>query len=299
MFRRPTTAIFARLTSRPTTSTRLYCAQAPKGKNVRAGGSSTSSGGRGPISWAALVLFAAGGTGALAYYAREKERRMQGKKNNSPKTIFHLKTILTRTLEVMKPRAVGRASIGGPFELTNGHDGKKVNESLLLGHWSLVYFGFVQCPDICPAELSKVGEALGILEKQGVRVSSKQNDGADLMPIFISIDPERDSPKQSAEYAQCFHEEFVGLSGTMEEVKKTAKAYRVYYSKDDEEKEDYLVDHSIITYLMDPSGEFSEFYGKNTSSVEMATKIRAQMIGNQKNSLFYDKNRASNQKINE
>lgn len=180
----------------------------------------------------------------------------------------------------MKPRTVGRASIGGPFELTSGNTGEIVTESLLDGHWSLVYFGFVQCPDICPAELSKVGEALAMLEKQGVRVSNqKVNDTRNLMPIFISIDPERDTPQKSAEYAQCYHEEFVGLSGTLDQVKKTAKAYRVYYSKDDEEKDDYLVDHSIITYLMDPDGEFSEFYGKNSSAVEIASRIRAQMLG--------------------
>ncbi len=217
------------------------------------------------------------------YLGRVEQRhsRIMREKKNAEWKVRHrfppisVHTDENRRVEVMKPRVVGRASIGGAFELTSG-DGQTVTESLLDGHWSLVYFGFVQCPDICPAELSKVGEALGMLEKQGVRVSSKK-DG-DLMPIFISIDPERDTPQKSAEYAQCFHEEFVGLSGTLEQVKKAAKAYRVYYSKDDEEKEDYLVDHSIITYLMDPKGEFSEFYGKNTSAVEIASKIKAQML---------------------
>lgn len=176
----------------------------------------------------------------------------------------------------MKPRSVGRASIGGPFKLINGDDGKEVTEELLKGRWTLIYFGFVQCPDICPAELSKIGEALNILEKKGIRVTREEN--TQLQPIFISIDPERDSPEKSAEYAQCFHDSFMGLSGTLEDVKATAKGYRVYYSKDDEEKEDYLVDHSIITYLMDPSGEFSEFYAKNASAVEVAARIQAKMM---------------------
>jgi len=179
-------------------------------------------------------------------------------------------------VEVMKPRSVGRASIGGPFKLINGDDGKEVTEDVLLGRWTLIYFGFVQCPDICPAELSKIGEALNILEKKGIRVSRDKT--TQLQPIFISIDPERDSPEKSAEYAQCFHDSFMGLSGPLEDVKATAKAYRVYYSKDDEEKEDYLVDHSIITYLMDPSGEFSEFYAKNASAVEVAARIQAKMM---------------------
>lgn len=176
----------------------------------------------------------------------------------------------------MRPRSVGRASIGGPFELVGG-DGALVSEEMLLGHWSLIYFGFTECPDICPAELSKVGEALGILESHGVRVSSKPGE-ADITPVFISVDPERDSPQRADEYAKCYHEQFVGLSGSQEQVKKTAKAYRVYYTKDDDEAEDYLVDHSIITYLMDEKGEFSEFYGKNVSSIEMASRIEAKMM---------------------
>lgn len=182
--------------------------------------------------------------------------------------------------EVMRPRSVGRASIGGPFELVGG-DGKPVTEESLLGHWSLVYFGFTQCPDICPAELSKVGEALGILEDHGVYVNSNPNE-ADITPIFISVDPERDTPEKSDEYAKCFHEQFIGLSGSQEQVKKTAKAYRVYYTKDDDEAEDYLVDHSIITYLMDENGEFSEFYGKNVTAVEMAARIETKMLASKK-----------------
>lgn len=180
----------------------------------------------------------------------------------------------------MKPRSVGRASIGGPFELTDG-DGKTVTEADLLDQWALIYFGFTQCPDICPAELSKVGEALNILESHGVPVS-RTAKGA-VSPVFISVDPERDSPKASAEYAQCFHEAFRGFSGSIEQVKRTAKAYRVYYSKDDEEADEYLVDHSIITYLMDPSGEFCEFYGKNIAAPEMAARIEGKILAWRKN----------------
>lgn len=177
----------------------------------------------------------------------------------------------------MAPRAVGRASIGGPFSLIDGSSGKRVDESLLLGHWSLVYFGFTACPDICPAELSKVGEALGILEERGVRLGNEV-ENTDLVPIFITVDPERDTPKMCSEYAKVFHDSFIGLAGNEDEVRQAAKAYRVYYSKTDEESPEYLVDHSIITYLMDPRGEFREFYGKNTTAVEIASKIRGQMM---------------------
>lgn len=175
----------------------------------------------------------------------------------------------------MKPKSVGRASIGGPFELMDGK-GRLFTESDLLGRWNLIYFGFTMCPDICPAELTKIGDALNILQRDGIKVSAQQS--AMVTPVFISVDPERDSSERATEYAQAFHEAFIGLSGTLEQVQNAAKAYRVYYSKDDEDADEYLVDHSIITYLMDPQGNFSEFYGKNVAAPEMAARIEAKML---------------------
>lgn len=169
---------------------------------------------------------------------------------------------------------LGRAAIGGPFELIDG-DGKLFTEAELFGKWNLIYFGFTMCPDICPAELTKVAEALDILEKKGRKVSSEP--GA-VQPVFISVDPERDTPERSTEYARGFHTAFIGLSGSEEQVRQTAKAYRVYYSRDDAEGDEYLVDHSIITYLMDPAGEFREFYGKSSTAVEIAARIEQQML---------------------
>lgn len=176
--------------------------------------------------------------------------------------------------EVTKPRTIGKAAIGGAFELKDGK-GNTFTEKDLLGRWSLVYFGFTMCPDICPAELSKVSEALDILEKRGRKVSSEV--GA-LRPVFITVDPERDSPERTSEYAKAFHPAFVGLAGTEDEVRRAAKAYRVYYSRDEEEGDEYLVDHSIITYLMDPNGEFQEFYGQNSTAVEVAARIEQQLL---------------------
>lgn len=132
------------------------------------------------------------------------------------------------------------------------------------------------CPDICPEELTKVSEALAILEKHGRKVAPGPD--ATITPLFITIDPERDSPQRSAEYARGFHSGFVGLGGSLDQVRAAAKAYRVYFSKDDGAGDDYLVDHSIITYLMDPQGNFAEFYGKNSSAVEMAARIEAKML---------------------
>lgn len=180
----------------------------------------------------------------------------------------------------MSPKTIGRAAIGGPFTLVDEH-GNPFTEADLLGRWTLVYFGFTMCPDICPAELTKVGEALEMLEKRGRKVSAeKKAQGTNIItPVFISIDPERDSPERSAEYARGFHPAFVGVSGSVEQVTDVAKKYRVYFSKDETpgEEDDYLVDHSIITYLMDPSGEFQEFYGKNASAAEICSRIEAKI----------------------
>lgn len=175
----------------------------------------------------------------------------------------------------MRPKTIGKAAIGGPFELLD-KNGNIFTDSKLLGRWSLIYFGFTMCPDICPDELTKVSEALTTLTKHGRKVASGSD--ADLTPVFISIDPERDSCERTSEYAEAFHPAFVGLTGSLEQVQVAAKAYRVYFSKDETVGDDYLVDHSIITYLQDPAGEFSEFYGKNITAPEMAARIEAKML---------------------
>lgn len=190
---------------------------------------------------------------------------------------FFLKTItvLLSTIEISSPKTVGRAAIGGPFTLVDEH-GKPFTEEKLLGQWSVVYFGFTMCPDICPEEMTKLAEAFNIVEKHGHKVSS--TDKGSITPVFISIDPERDSPARAAEYARGFHPAFVGLGGSLEQVTDTAKKYRVYFSKDEGAGDDYLVDHSIISYLMDPNGEFQEFYGKTTTAVEIAGRMEAKII---------------------
>jgi len=132
------------------------------------------------------------------------------------------------------------------------------------------------CPDICPEELTKLAEALQILQKHDRPVGS--SDKSVITPVFISIDPDRDSPGRSDEYAKNFHDGFIGLSGSTDQVEATAKSYRVYFSKDETSGDDYLVDHSIITYLMDPKGNFSEFYGKNASAAEIAARIESKML---------------------
>ncbi|XP_065854803.1 protein SCO1 homolog 1, mitochondrial [Euphorbia lathyris] len=199
------------------------------GKSVRGG----------PVSWLSFLLLMVTGAGIILYYDKEKKR--------------HIEEINKASEAVKEGPAVGKAAIGGPFNLIN-HEGKNVTEKDFLGKWTLIYFGFTHCPDICPDELVKLAAAVDKI---------KEKAGFEIVPIFISVDPERDTVEQVREYVKEFHPKLVGLTGNPEEIKKAARAYRVYYMKTAEEDSDYLVDHSIVMYLMDPNMDFLKFFGKN------------------------------------
>lgn len=209
------------------------------------GGSQQSSGSEGkpvrggPVSWLSFLLLLATGIGIIFYYDNLKKR--------------HIEEISNASKAVKEGPSAGKAAIGGPFSLVN-HDGKRVTEKDFKGKWTLVYFGFTHCPDICPDELLKLAAAIDKI---------KEKAGIDIVPVFISVDPERDTIEQVREYVKEFHPKLVGLTGTPDEIKKVARAYRVYYMKTAEEDSDYLVDHSIVMYLMDPNMEFVKFFGKN------------------------------------
>ena len=175
---------------------------------------------------------------------------------------------------------VGQATIGGPFSLIESTTKKPFSDKNLLGKFSLLYFGFTHCPDICPDELEKLASAVDIASKKtGIQQG--------ILPVFITVDPERDGPHQVSAYVKEFHPRMVGLTGTTDAVKEAAKAYRVYYTKATlgevtgaeggggagAADEDYLIDHSIITYLVDPEGSFVTFYGKNYSDAEMGASL--------------------------
>ena len=141
----------------------------------------------------------------------------------------------------------GKALIGGPFTLTD-HTGKRVTEKDFLGKYMLVFFGFTHCPDICPSGLQVMSAAL---ERLGDKAK-------DVVPVFITLDPERDTPEKIGEYVKSFDARFVGLTGSKEEVAAAAKAYRVYYQfvPDEKNKGEYTIDHAAIIYLMGKDGEF-------------------------------------------
>jgi protein SCO1/2 len=167
----------------------------------------------------------------------------------------------------MRPRVEtsGRALIGGPFELV-GKDGSIVTDKVFRGKYMLVFFGYTHCPDICPAELQVMAAALDGLGK----------DADKIIPIFITVDPERDTPWVVADYVMNFGPRFVGLSGTPEQIAKAAKAYRVTYDKHQEEGagDNYSVDHSALAYLMGPDGEYITHIPYGTPAPKMTEILR-------------------------
>ncbi len=158
----------------------------------------------------------------------------------------------------------GKALIGGPFSLTD-HTGKPVTQDDFKGKLMLVFFGYTYCPDICPAELQVMSAALDALGADAEKVT----------PVFITVDPARDTVEQMASYVASFHPRLVGLTGSEEAVKQAAKAYRVYYAKaGDANSPDYLVDHSAFVYLMGRDGNYLTHFSYGTSAEKMAAGIR-------------------------
>lgn len=161
----------------------------------------------------------------------------------------------------------GDALVGGPFSLTN-QDGKRVTDQDFRGKYVLIFFGFTFCPDVCPSELQVMSAALDQLGPQGDKIQ----------PVFITIDPERDTPEAMKLYVSNFHPRMVGLTGSPEEIAAVAKAYRVYYAKakaaEGSAPGDYLMDHSTILYLMGPDGRFVKHFTYGTDVKTLADGLR-------------------------
>jgi cytochrome oxidase Cu insertion factor (SCO1/SenC/PrrC family) len=158
----------------------------------------------------------------------------------------------------------GSTLVGGPFTLTD-HTGRTVTEADYAGLHKIVYFGYTFCPDVCPTGLTVITEALDLLGEDAKRVK----------PLFITVDPERDTVAVMADYHQHFHPSFSNLTGTPEQIAAVARAYRVFYQKAEEKGgDDYLVDHSAITYLMAPGGGFLAHFGPETTPDQLARAIR-------------------------
>lgn len=170
---------------------------------------------------------------------------------------------LNRSFSVVDEASGGKALVGGPFELVN-QDGKAVTEKDFLGQNLLVYFGFTFCPDVCPTELAKISAAMEMLPAD-----------ANVTPIFITIDPERDGVAEVKSYVEAFHPKMVGLTGSLEQIRDVAKAYRVYYAKNTSNgATDYLMDHSSIIYFMGKDGEYIAHFTIESTPEEIAAKVK-------------------------
>jgi cytochrome oxidase Cu insertion factor (SCO1/SenC/PrrC family) len=172
---------------------------------------------------------------------------------------------LERILPTGGARAVGQATIGGPFTLTD-HRGRRVTDQEWRGKYTLVFFGFTFCPDVCPTALQVSAAALDKLGPKADRVA----------PLFISVDHERDTPEMLARYVSSFHPRLVGLTGSAEEIAAVTRSYRVYFKKvkDDKSGAAYTYDHSSIVYLMAPDGKFVTHFTHTTSADAMAAGIQ-------------------------
>ena len=161
--------------------------------------------------------------------------------------------------------AVAGADVGGPFTLVS-ETGQTVTDTDVITKPSLIYFGYTFCPDVCPLDTMRNAIAVDILAEQG----------HDVQPVFITIDPERDTPQVVAEFTDVMHPEMLGLTGSEEQVDAASKAYRTYYKKhppEDGEDDYYLVDHSTFTYLVMPETGFAEFFRRDTTAEDLAEKV--------------------------
>ncbi|WP_417770502.1 SCO family protein [Stappia sp.] len=160
--------------------------------------------------------------------------------------------------------AGGGDQIGGPFTLVD-ETGATVTDAEVIDRPALVYFGYAFCPDVCPMDLARNAEAVDLLAARGHEVK----------PVFISVDPDRDTPEYLGEYTENLHERMIGLTGTPEQVKAAAQAYRVYYKKQDSEENDeyYIVDHTTFSYLVTPEDGFLEFIRRDETPEQVADKV--------------------------
>jgi cytochrome oxidase Cu insertion factor (SCO1/SenC/PrrC family) len=161
----------------------------------------------------------------------------------------------------------GSALIGGPFTLTD-QSGQRRSETDLEGRYALVYFGYTYCPDICPTSLSTMTQGIDLLAEQA------PDKAKAVLPVFITVDPERDTVEALASYAEHFHPRLLALTGTEAEVAAAAKAYRIYYQKVEESgASDYLMDHSSILYLMGPDGSYLTHFTHASTAEEIAKSL--------------------------
>ena len=157
-------------------------------------------------------------------------------------------------------------TLGGPFTLTD-HTGAEVTDTDFHGQYLMVYFGFTYCPDVCPTELSKMMQAVTLLP---------DDLAAQVTPVLVTIDPERDTPDALAQYVALFGPTLVGLTGTTDQINQIADDYNVYHARveDEDDPDFYLMDHSVYTYLVGPDGRVRNVLTNRQTSEQFADAIR-------------------------
>lgn len=151
--------------------------------------------------------------------------------------------------------------LGGPFELVNGA-GETVTDADVITEPSLIYFGYTFCPDVCPFDVARNADAVDILADRGISAT----------PVFITIDPARDTVEVVADYAANMHDKMIALTGSEAQIAAASEAYKTYYKAHDDGSDSYVVDHSTFTYLVLPDEGFVDFFRRDVTAEEMAER---------------------------
>ena len=161
-------------------------------------------------------------------------------------------------------QVAGNDQIGGPFTLID-ENGNTVSEQDVITDLTLLYFGYIYCPNICPLDNARNGDAVRLLEDRGVSIN----------PVFVTVDPERDTPEALRDFTDLFHERLLGLTGSDAQIDQAKQAYKVYGAKapGEEDEEFYLVDHTTLSYLMHPEHGLLAFFRRDVTSEQMADQI--------------------------
>lgn len=162
-----------------------------------------------------------------------------------------------------------RGPIGGPFTLVD-HTGRLRSDTEFRGKLMLIYFGYTYCPDVCPTDLMAISEA----------IDSLGTAGETIQPIFITIDPERDTVAHLAEYVSAFHPRLIGLTGAVEQIRAVALSYKAYHAKvKDERGEDYAIEHTGVIYVVGRSGQYLGFIPPQTTPDRLIEILQRQLAG--------------------
>ncbi|KAJ1567323.1 Cu-binding protein [Cladochytrium tenue] len=204
------------------------------------------------FGWKSMVAIAGAGASLFAYFVYERRRAEE-----------------QREARAKERSEAGKPLLGGPFCLVDAAGGVPVTDLDFRGSYMLMYFGYTFCPDVCPEELDKMAKVVDNLKAKGVAGS--------VVPIFISCDPKRDSLDAIGKYVKEFHPDFRALTGTNQQIRRVARAFRMYYSAPpralDDDDADYLVDHSIFFYLVGPDGTYRTHFGRQETADSVTARV--------------------------